>query len=57
MKIKIIGNFELETLQKIWIDESVCLRSKMCSLKCGDDSKNKLKGISNSQTKQNKFEE
>ena len=39
------------------IDEFVCLRSGMYSFKCGYDSVNKLKGISKSQSKHNKFEE
>ena len=54
---KVIGKFEIETPRSIWIDEFVCLRSKMFSFKCGDDSKNKLKGISKSQSKHNYFEE
>ena len=35
----------------------VCLRSKMYSFKCGDDIKNKLKGISKSQSKHIKVAE
>ena len=35
---------------------SVCLRSKLYAFKCGDDSKNKLKGDSKSQSKNIKFE-
>ena len=54
---KVIGKFKIETPKKIWIDEFVCLRSKMYAFKCGDDSKNKLKGISKSQSKNIKFEE
>ena len=54
---KVIGKFELETPKKIWIDEFVCVRSKIYAFKCGDDSKNKLKGISKCQLKNNKFEE
>ena len=54
---KVIGKFKIETPKSIWIDEFVCLRSKMYSFKCGDDSKNKVKGISKSQSKHNKFEE
>ena len=50
-KIKVIGKFKIETPKNIWIDEFVCLRSKMYAFKCGDDSKNKLKGISKSQSK------
>ena len=54
---KVIGKFKIETPKNIWIDEFVCLGSKMNAFKCGNDSKNKLKGISKSQSKLNKFEE
>ena len=54
---KVIGKFKIETPKNIWIDEFVCLRSKMYAFKCGNDSKNKLKGVSKSQSKNNKFEE
>ena len=54
---KVIGIFKIETPKIIWIDEFVCLRSKMFSFKCGDDSKNKWKRISKSQSKHIKFEE
>ena len=54
---KVIGKFKIETPRKIWIDEFFCLRSKMYAFKCGGDSKNKLKGISKSQSKNIKFEE
>ena len=30
---KVIQNFKIETPNFIWIDEIVCLRSKMCSFK------------------------
>ena len=56
-KRKVIGKFKIETPKNIWIDEFVCLRSKMYAFKCGIDSKNKLKGISESQSKTIKFEE
>ena len=39
------------------MDEFGCLRSKMYSFKCGKDSKNKLKGVSKSQSKHIKLEE
>ena len=52
-----VGFFKIETPKNIWIDEFVCLRSKMYSFKCGEDSKNKLKAISKSQSKHIKFEE
>ena len=54
---KVIGKFKTETPKNIWIDEFICLRSKMYAFKCGNDSKNKLKGISKSQSKNIKFEE
>ena len=56
---KLIGKVEIETPKNIWIDEFVCLRSKALSFKCKDitESKNKIKGISKSQSKHNKFEE
>ena len=54
---RVIGKFKIETPKNIWIDEFVCLRSKMYAFKCGNDSKNKLKGVSKSQSKNIKFEE
>ena len=56
---KLIGKFKIETPKKIWIDEFVCLRSKAYSFKCKDniENKNKIKGISKSQSKHIKFEE
>ena len=56
---KIIGKFKIETPKKIWIDEFVCLRSKAYSFKCKDnkEDKNKIKGISKSQSKHIIFEE
>ena len=56
---KVIGKFKIETPKNIWIDEFVCLRSKAYSFKCKDkiESKNKMKGISKSQSKHIKFEE
>ena len=38
---KVIGKFKIETPKKIWIDEFFCLRSKMCTFKCGVDNKKK----------------
>ena len=52
-----IGKFKIETPKNIWIHEFVCLRSKTYPFNCGDDSKNKVKGISKSQSKNTKFEE
>ena len=54
---KVIGKIKTETPKNILIDEFICLRSKADPFKCGDDIKNKLKSISTSQTKHNKFEE
>ena len=52
---KVIGKFKNETPKIIWIDEFVCLRSKMYAFKCGNDSRNKLKGVSKSQSKHIQF--
>ena len=56
---KVIGKFKLETPKNVWIDEFVCLRSKAYSFKSKDnnESKNKIKGISKSQSKYINFEE
>ena len=54
---KVVGKFKIETPENIWIDEFVALRSKCYAFKCGDDGKNKLKGISKSYSKNNKFDE
>ena len=54
---KVNGKFKIETPKNNWTDEFVCLRSKMYVFRCGDDSKNKLKGISKSQSKIIKLEE
>ena len=56
---KVIGKFKIETPKNIFMDEFVCLRSKAYSFKCKNkiESKNKIKGISKSQTKHIKFEE
>ena len=54
---KVNGKFKNETPKNIWIDKFVCLRSKMYAFKCGDDSKNKLQGVSKSQSKKIKIEE
>ena len=56
---KVIGKFKIETPKNIWIDEFVCLRSKAYSFKCKDidENKNKIKGISKSQSKHINFAE
>ena len=56
---KVIGKFKKETPKNVWIDEFVCLRPKAYSFKCKDnkEDKNKIKGISKSQSKHSKLEE
>ena len=54
---KVVGKFKIEFPQNIWIDELVALRRKRYAFKCGDNSKNKLKGVCKSQLKIIKFEE
>ena len=54
---KVVGNFKIETLENIWIDEIVCLRSKAYSFKCGNENSNKLKCISESYSKYINFDE
>ena len=56
---KVLGKFKIETPKNIFIDKFITLRSKMYAFKCKDkeDDKNKLKGISKSQSEINKFEE
>ena len=54
---KVIGKFKKETPKIIWIDEFIALRSKCYAFRCGDDSKNKLKGISRPYSKNIKFDE
>ena len=54
---KVVGKFKIETPEKIWIDKFVALRSKCYAFKCGDDSKNKLKGISKSYSRNIELEE
>ena len=54
---KAVGKFKIETPENNWIDEFVALRSERYALKCGDNSKSKLKGISKSYSKNIEFEE
>ena len=56
---KIIGKFKNKCPKNTWTDDFVYLRSKAYSFKCknNDGSKNKIKRISKSQSKHNKFEE
>ena len=55
---KVIGKFKIETPKNVFIDEFVGLRSKAYSFECKDniESKNKIKGISKSQSNHIKFE-
>ena len=53
---RVILKIKIETPKNIWMDEFICLRSKMYAFKCGDDSKNKLKGVSKSYSKNIRFE-
>ena len=53
---KVLGIFKIETSKKIWIGEFIALRKKMYAYRCGDDNKNKFKGVSKSQSKNIKFE-
>ena len=54
---KVIGKFKIEIPRNICIDEFIVLRSKMYVFKCGDDCKNKAKGISKAFSKTIKFED
>ena len=54
---KVVGKIKIETPENIWIDEFVALRSKCYAFKCGENSKNKLKGISKSYSRNIKFDE
>ena len=47
---KVIGKFEIEFPENIWIDEFVCLRRKRYALTCGSDSENAFKGTSQFQS-------
>ena len=53
---KLLKNL-IETPKINWIDKFVCLGSKMYAFLCGNDSKNKLKGVSKSSSKNISFEE
>ena len=54
-----MGKFKIETPKNIFIDEFIALGSKMYAFKCKDEKedKNKLKGISKSQSKNIEFEQ
>ena len=54
-----VSKFKNECPRTIWLDEFACLRSKAYSFKCKDniESKNNIKAISKSQSKNIKFED
>ena len=54
---KLVGKFKIETPQNIWLDEFVTLSSKAYSYKCNDESRNKLRAASSSQSRTIKVEE
>ena len=58
---KVLGKFKIETSKNLFVDEFIALRSKMYAFKCKDknkeEDKNKLKGISKTQSKNIKFEQ
>ena len=57
---KVLGKFKIETPKNIWINEFIALtKRKLIRFKCNnnDEDKNKLKGITKTQTKNIKFEE
>ena len=54
---KVLRKFKIETPKNLFIDVFIAFRSKMYAFKCGDDSKNRLKGIIKVQSKNTKFEE
>ena len=54
---KLIRKYKIKTPKNIWIDDFVCLRIEMYAFKCRDDSKNKSKEYSKSQSKHINFEE
>ena len=53
---KRLGEFKLETLENVWIDELICLISKAYPFICGTDNENITKGISKYQSKDSKLE-
>ena len=48
---KVNRQFKIETAKHIWIDEFICLKSEKYASKNGIDSKNNLKKICKSQSK------
>ena len=54
---KNVGKLNIETPEKNWMDEFVCLKSKSSSFKCGNKNTNKLNGISEFFSKNKNFEE
>ena len=54
---KIVGKCKITNSKNIWIYEFIVLRIEAYSFTCNDKITNKLKGISNSQSKSFNFEE
>ena len=54
---KVIDKIKTENPKFIWINEFIVLRSKCYAFRCGSDSKNRLRGIPKSQSKNIKFVE
>ena len=52
---KLIGKFKIKTPENFCIHQTFCLRSKMYAFKCGNDSKDKLKGFRKGQSKNINF--
>ena len=53
---KVIGRFKIETPKIFRIDKYICPKSEKYAFERGDESKNKLKGISKSYSKNINFE-
>ena len=54
---KVMGKYKIETPKKIWIDEFIASRSNAYFFKRNDKNANEVKGFSNSQSKNIKFDE
>ena len=53
---KVLGEYKIEAPKNIWIDEFIALRSKTHSFKYNDKNTEKLKVISEAQSKHVKYE-
>ena len=54
---KVDGEFKIETPQNVWNEDFVCFRSQAYSFNCNDGNTNKLKVISESQSRHIGFEQ